>query len=70
MEIKKWSDADLARAINEAGGQASIALVGQCRRGEKRFGQDNIYAIQKITEGKVTFEDLFVPSSELKTGSA
>jgi hypothetical protein len=66
MEIKGWSDADLAKEINEAGGQASIALVGQVRRGEKRFGNDNIFAVQKASEGKVTFEDLYVSTADMK----
>lgn len=66
MEIKGWSDSDLAKAINEAGGQASTALVGQVRRGEKRFGNDNIFAVQKASEGKVTFEDLYVSTVDMK----
>ena len=72
MNLRDWMDAEgktpesLSSELKGHGCRATGDLIRKVLSGKKRFGNDNIFAIQEISEGKVTFEDLYVPMADLK----
>ena len=69
MEMTGRTPETLSEELQGFGLPATADLIRKVNANTKRFGLDTTYQLQRLSKGKVTFDDLYVPLGDLRGAS-